>query len=133
MGTVAPYALLAPAAVVLGAVLFYPLYLIARLSLEKYGLFELIRHQGKWIGLDNYTQIIHDGQFWRVLARTIVFTAVNVSLTMVPRDRDCPIARESEQRRALHADGSPRLRLGRHQSSLRSMCGAGLWIPSSAS
>jgi N,N'-diacetylchitobiose transport system permease protein len=83
MGAVAPYALLAPAAVVLGAVLFYPLYLIARLSFEKYGLFELIRHQGKWIGLDNYTQIIHDGQFWRVLARTIVFTAVNVSLTMV--------------------------------------------------
>ena len=83
MGVVAPYALLAPAAVVLGAVLFYPLYLIARLSFEKYGLFELIRHQGKWIGLDNYTQIIHDGQFWRVLVRTIVFTAVNVSLTMV--------------------------------------------------
>mgnify|MGYP003693654019 CR=1 FL=1 len=67
MGAVAPYALLAPAAVVLGAVLFYPLYLIGRLSFEKYGLFELIRHQGKWIGLDNYTQIIHDGQFWRVL------------------------------------------------------------------
>jgi N,N'-diacetylchitobiose transport system permease protein len=83
MGAVAPYALLAPAAVVLGAVLFYPLYLIVRLSFEKYGLFELIRHQGKWIGLDNYTQIIHDGQFWRVLVRTIVFTAVNVSLTMV--------------------------------------------------
>ena len=29
MGVVAPYGLLAPAAVVLGAVLFYPLYLIA--------------------------------------------------------------------------------------------------------
>jgi N,N'-diacetylchitobiose transport system permease protein len=79
----APYGLLAPAAVVLGAVLGYPLYLIARLSFEKYGLFELIRHQGKWIGLDNYTQIIHDDQFWRVLLRTVAFTAVNVSLTMV--------------------------------------------------
>jgi len=78
----APYGLLAPAAVVLGAVLGYPLYLIARLSLEKYGLFELIRHKGEWIGLDNYTQIIHDSQFWRVVLRTIVFTGVNVSLTM---------------------------------------------------
>ena len=78
-----PYGLLAPAAVVLAAVLGYPLYLIARLSLEKYGLFELIRHQGKWIGLDNYTQIIHDHQFWRVLLRTVAFTAVNVFLTMV--------------------------------------------------
>jgi N,N'-diacetylchitobiose transport system permease protein len=83
LGAVAPYGLLAPAAVVLGAVLFYPLYLIGRLSLEKYGLFELIRHQGKWIGLDNYTQIVHDAEFRRVLLRTIVFTAVNVSLTMV--------------------------------------------------
>jgi len=78
-----PYGLLAPTAVVIGAVLGYPLYLIARLSLEKYGLFELIRHKGTWIGLENYTRILHDSQFWRVLLRTVVFTAVNVSLTMV--------------------------------------------------
>jgi N,N'-diacetylchitobiose transport system permease protein len=83
LGTVAPYGLLAPAAVVLGAVLAYPLYLIGRLSLEKYGLFELIRHKGKWIGLDNYSQIFHDGQFWRVVLRTVAFTAVNVSLTII--------------------------------------------------
>jgi N,N'-diacetylchitobiose transport system permease protein len=80
---VAPYGLLAPAAVVLGAVMAYPLYLIGRLSFEKYGLFELIRHKGTWIGLDNYSEIIHDGQFWRVLAKTIAFTVVNVSLTMI--------------------------------------------------
>ena len=84
LGQVAlPYGLLAPTAVVIGAVLGYPLYLIARLSFEKYGLFELIRHKGTWIGLENYTRIIHDSQFWRVLLRTVVFTAVNVSLTMV--------------------------------------------------
>jgi N,N'-diacetylchitobiose transport system permease protein len=83
LGAVAPYGLLAPAAVVLGAVLAYPLYLIGRLSFEKYGLFELIRHKGKWIGLDNYSQIVHDGEFWRVVLRTVAFTAVNVSLTIV--------------------------------------------------
>jgi N,N'-diacetylchitobiose transport system permease protein len=83
LGAVAPYGLLAPAAVVLGAVMAYPLYLIGRLSFEKYGLFELIRHKGTWIGLDNYSEIIHDGQFWRVLAKTIAFTVVNVSLTMI--------------------------------------------------
>ena len=82
-GVAAPYALLAPAAIVIGAVLAYPLYLLVRLSLERYGLFELIRHKGVWIGVDNYTKILHDGQFWHVVARTIVFTAVNVSLTMV--------------------------------------------------
>ena len=82
-GALAPYALLAPAAIVIGAVLAYPLYLLVRLSFERYGLFELIRHKGVWIGVANYTRILHDGEFWHVVFRTIAFTAVNVSLTMV--------------------------------------------------
>jgi N,N'-diacetylchitobiose transport system permease protein len=79
----APYGLLAPAAAVIAAVLAYPLYLLVRLSFEKYGLFELIRPHGRWIGTANYASILHDSQFWHVLLRTILFTAVNVSLTMV--------------------------------------------------
>jgi N,N'-diacetylchitobiose transport system permease protein len=79
----APYALLAPALAVIGAVLGYPLYLLVKFSFEKYGLGELSRHKGKWIGLDNFTRIFHDSQFWDVLLRTLVFTAVNVGLTMV--------------------------------------------------
>jgi N,N'-diacetylchitobiose transport system permease protein len=78
-----PYALLAPAMAVIAAVLGYPLYKIVALSLQRYDLFELIRHQGKWIGLDNYSTILHDEQFWRVLVRTAVFTATCVGLTMV--------------------------------------------------
>ena len=79
----APYALLAPTAAVIGAVLGYPLYLLIRLSFQKYGLFELVRHHGSWIGTGNYRTIFHDSQFWHVVLRTVVFTAVNVSLTMV--------------------------------------------------
>jgi len=79
----APYALLAPAAIVIGAILAYPLYLLVRLSFQKYGLFELVRHKGTWIGVDNYRTIFHDSQFWHVVLRTVVFTAVNVTLTMV--------------------------------------------------
>jgi N,N'-diacetylchitobiose transport system permease protein len=79
----APYALLAPAAAVIGVVLAYPLYLLGRLSFEKYGLFELIRHQGRWLGIDNYSRIFHDSVFWHVLGRTVLFTAVAVGLTMV--------------------------------------------------
>ncbi|MDX6448588.1 MAG: N,N-diacetylchitobiose transport system permease protein [Gaiellaceae bacterium] len=79
----APYALVAPTAAIIGAVLAYPLYLLVRLSFQKYGLFELVRHQGKPIGLGNYTRILHDHQFWTVLARTVAFTVVNVSLTIV--------------------------------------------------
>jgi len=82
-GGVAPYAFLAPATIVIGAVLAYPLYLLVRLSFERYGLFELIRHKGVWIGVANYTRILHDSQFWHVVVRTLAFTAANVSLTMV--------------------------------------------------
>jgi N,N'-diacetylchitobiose transport system permease protein len=79
----APYVLLVPAAGVIGAVLGYPLYLLVKLSFQKYGLFELIRHSGRWIGTQNYGHILHDSQFWHVLGRTVLFTAVNVTLTMV--------------------------------------------------
>jgi N,N'-diacetylchitobiose transport system permease protein len=79
----APYALLAPAALIIGAILGYPLYLLVRLSFQKYGLFELVRHKGTWIGTDNFSTIFHDSQFWHVVLRTVVFTAVNVALTMV--------------------------------------------------
>jgi N,N'-diacetylchitobiose transport system permease protein len=81
--TLSPYLLLAPAAFVIAAVLGYPIYLLVRLSLQQYGLAELVTKKGTWIGLDNYTRIIHDEQFWTVVARTFAFTVVNVGLTML--------------------------------------------------
>jgi N,N'-diacetylchitobiose transport system permease protein len=74
----APYALLAPAATAIGVILGYPLYLLVRMSFEKYGLFELIRHKGHWLGTANYASIFHDAEFWRVVLRTVAFTAVCV-------------------------------------------------------
>jgi N,N'-diacetylchitobiose transport system permease protein len=79
----APYALIAPSVVVIGAVLGYPLYLLGRLSFQQFGLAELILQQGPWIGFDNYTRLVHDRQFWEVVLRTFIFTFVNVGLTMV--------------------------------------------------
>jgi N,N'-diacetylchitobiose transport system permease protein len=78
-----PYALIAPIVVVVAVILGYPLYWLVKLSLQRYGLFELIRHQGVYIGLANYRSILHDPVFWHTLVRTIVFTAVNVVMTMV--------------------------------------------------
>jgi N,N'-diacetylchitobiose transport system permease protein len=79
----APYLLILPALLVIGAVLGYPLYFMGRLSLEHYGLFQLIKHKGEWIGTKNYSQILHDGLFWHVVFRTLAFTTAAVSLTMV--------------------------------------------------
>ena len=79
----APYLLLVPASAVIAAVLAYPLYFMVRLSLEHYGLFQLVRHKGEWVGTANFAQIFHDPEFWHVVARTLAFTAACVSLTMV--------------------------------------------------
>jgi N,N'-diacetylchitobiose transport system permease protein len=73
----------APSILVVGAVLAYPLYDLVRVSFQHYGLFELIRRHGQWIGLHNYGSVLHDSVFWHTLERTVVFTAANVTLTMV--------------------------------------------------
>jgi len=80
---VVPYALIAPVVVTIALILGYPLYYLVRLSLQQYGLFELIRHKGIGVGLANYRSVLHDQIFWHTLVRTIVFTAANVVLTMV--------------------------------------------------
>ena len=75
--------MIAPVVVTIALILGYPLYFLVRLSLQQYGLFELIRHQGVGVGLANYRSVLHDQIFWHTLVRTIVFTAANVALTMV--------------------------------------------------
>jgi N,N'-diacetylchitobiose transport system permease protein len=67
----------------IGAVLGYPLYSLVRLSFQHYGLFELIQHKGQAVGFRNFSSILRDGVFWHTLVRTVVFTAVNVGLTMI--------------------------------------------------
>jgi N,N'-diacetylchitobiose transport system permease protein len=78
-----PYLLVAPVVGAIGLVLGYPLTNLVRLSFQKYGLFELIKHHGTWIGLDNFSSVLHDQVFWHTLVRTVVFTIANVGLTMV--------------------------------------------------
>jgi N,N'-diacetylchitobiose transport system permease protein len=82
-GAAVPYALLLPVVVVMGAILGYPLFKLVTLSLQRYGLPELIQRQGTWIGLDNFRSVLRDDVFWDVLVRTLVFTAANVGLTML--------------------------------------------------
>ena len=77
-----PYLLVLPVVVVMGTILGYPIYSLVRISLEKYGLFELIRHKGQYIGLHNFGLVLHDGIFWHTLLRTVVFTIANVGLTI---------------------------------------------------
>jgi N,N'-diacetylchitobiose transport system permease protein len=78
-----PYLLIAPVVLAIAVVLGYPLYYLGRLSLQRYGLFELIRHSGVDVGFANYRSVLGDQIFWHTLLRTAIFTAANVGLTIV--------------------------------------------------
>ena len=74
--------LILPVVAAIAVILGYPLYNLVKLSFEKYGLFELIRHSGTSVGLGNYSSVLQDPVFWHTLLRTAVFTAANVGLSM---------------------------------------------------
>jgi N,N'-diacetylchitobiose transport system permease protein len=78
-----PYALITPASLVIFGVLAFPLAMLFWLSLQHYGLRELIAHQGVWVGLGNYSTLVADPLFQRVLAVSLLFTFANVGLTLV--------------------------------------------------
>jgi N,N'-diacetylchitobiose transport system permease protein len=77
-----PYLLLAPALLVLAAILGFPMYRLVLLSFQRYGLKELFAGKGTWIGLGNYRDVLTDPFFWTVVVRTVLFAAVCVGLTM---------------------------------------------------
>jgi len=81
--TVLPYALLAPAIAALALVLGYPLIKLIVLSVQKFGLRQQFGAPADFVGLANYHRILTDPDFRTVLVRTVLYTAVTVSLTMV--------------------------------------------------
>jgi N,N'-diacetylchitobiose transport system permease protein len=78
----APYLLIGPALVVIAAVMAYPMGFLGSLSLQDYGLRELLQHQGVSVGAANYVRLVTDPLFWQVVVRTVVFCAVTVGLSM---------------------------------------------------
>jgi N,N'-diacetylchitobiose transport system permease protein len=78
-----PYWLILPVVAALTALLGYPIYSLVRLSFQHYTLFELIRHHGRWVGLDNFSSVLHDQVFWHTVLRTVIFTIANVGLTIL--------------------------------------------------
>ena len=78
-----PYALIGPSVVVIGGILGFPLAMLVWLSLQHYGLRELIAHSGEWVGLQNFQAILADPLFHEVVVRSLLFTSACVSLTIV--------------------------------------------------
>ncbi|MFF4798606.1 carbohydrate ABC transporter permease [Streptomyces sp. NPDC001351] len=83
-GAATPWLLLAPCLLILALVLGYPLVRLVTLSFQKFGQSQLWGFlPAQWVGFDNFTGVLGDGEFWQVVLRTILFAGGSVVFTMV--------------------------------------------------
>ncbi|MFI7060005.1 carbohydrate ABC transporter permease [Kribbella sp. NPDC050124] len=80
---VLPYLLIAPTLLGMAYLLLYPMVRNLVISVQKFGIGQLIRGNAEFVGLANYREIFADDKFWSVVGRTFAFTAINVGLIMV--------------------------------------------------
>jgi len=81
---VRPWALLAPALVVLAVLMLWPLVQVFLFSLQDYGLREIVSKEPNWIGTANFTEVLTSEQLWRVvLPNTVGFAVAAVACTVV--------------------------------------------------
>src|SRR6201996_1258133 len=79
-----PYLMLFPARAVTGALILWPAVQIGLFSFQQYGLMQITGvAPTQWVGLSNYSEIVHDPEFWLSLKITVLFAVVVVPLTMI--------------------------------------------------
>ncbi|MEU6813469.1 sugar ABC transporter permease [Streptomyces sp. NPDC046860] len=82
--TATPWLLLAPCLLILAGVMGYPLVRLVTLSFQKFGQSQLWGFQEpRSAGFGNFTAVLGDGEFWRVVLRTVLFAFGAVALTML--------------------------------------------------
>lgn len=81
---VGPYLLLLPATAVIAALILWPAVQVGLFSFQDYGLPQISGVlPTQWIGFANYSQILHDPEFWASLRISLYFAAVVVPLTLI--------------------------------------------------
>ncbi|MFC9330400.1 carbohydrate ABC transporter permease [Kitasatospora sp. NPDC057015] len=75
-----PYLLVAPTVVGAAYLLVYPLLRNLLISVQHFRMAELIRGGAPFVGLDNYTALLTDPEFWAVVRRTLGWTLLNTAL-----------------------------------------------------
>jgi sn-glycerol 3-phosphate transport system permease protein len=76
-----PYVMIGPAMIGIGLFVIYPLFYLIYLSLFKYNLIN--KNMSRFVGFDNYVQILGRGDFYKSLSNTVIYTAGVVIITMV--------------------------------------------------
>ncbi|QEO15257.1 sugar ABC transporter permease [Agromyces intestinalis] len=82
-GGFTPYALLGPAIVVLAAIVGWPLIQLIITSFQEFGRAQVFGAPPSWVWFDNYIDVFTDPVFYGVLARSVLFAAGCVIVTMV--------------------------------------------------
>jgi ABC-type sugar transport system permease subunit len=71
---------LLPSAAILGVFVVFPIARSLWMSLHDWSMFET---EHKFVGLDNYAELLGDPRFWNALRNTLVFTLVTVPLQVI--------------------------------------------------
>ena len=77
--TPTPYLFLAPALLVIGVFVLYPIVAVVYYSFTDYSIVT----PPVWIGLRNYQQLIHDTVFWQALAHSFIYLLVTPTLIIL--------------------------------------------------
>jgi N,N'-diacetylchitobiose transport system permease protein len=81
---VAPYLLLIPSLALIGVLILWPAVQIGTFSFQNYGLSQLVGTEpAQWVGFSNYSQILHDPEFWLSLRLSVISAAIMVPATLV--------------------------------------------------
>jgi N,N'-diacetylchitobiose transport system permease protein len=78
-----PYGLIGPALIAFAAVLGYPIVRLIWLSLQDFGPRSLFTGEAPFVGLDNFTRVLADSDFWFTLLRTLIVSVACVGGLMV--------------------------------------------------
>ncbi|HEY9365473.1 MAG TPA: sugar ABC transporter permease [Agromyces sp.] len=79
-----PWVLLAPALIILGGLMLWPLIRVVLFSLQDYGLREIVSGKPNFIGLDNYVEAFTNPTLWSVvLPNTLGFAVAAVAGTVI--------------------------------------------------
>jgi ABC-type sugar transport system permease subunit len=81
---VAPYLLLIPSLVLIAGLVIWPSIQIGVYSFQNVGLPQIVGAEPtQWVGFSNYSQILHDPEFWLSLRLSVISAAVMVPATLI--------------------------------------------------
>jgi len=78
---VSRWAFMAPAAVILGAMLAYPIFYTIQISFSKFDLMTFSAVE--WVGWENYAEVMGDYRFWASMKVTLIYLAFALPLQIV--------------------------------------------------